>query len=117
GLGNQMFQYGFYLRLHELYSDTKIDITQLNTYKLHYGYELEKVFNVNPEIASYNDIKRLTRINRNEFITRVLKKVIPPKQNEYIEKEVYNFDSNALYNDRDKYFQGYWQNENYFKPI
>lgn len=50
GLGNQMFQYALYLSFISKGVKAKLDISRFNTHKLHNGYELEKIFNVQ---ASY----------------------------------------------------------------
>lgn len=47
GLGNQMFQYSFYLLMKKLYGNkTKVlcDVTWFNAHNDHHGYELEDVF-------------------------------------------------------------------------
>ena len=47
GLGNQMFQYSFYLLMKKMYGDkTKVlcDITWFNANDDHHGYELERIF-------------------------------------------------------------------------
>ena len=43
GLGNQMLQYAFYKALIHRGIEAKIDISGFKNYKLHNGYELEKV--------------------------------------------------------------------------
>ena len=56
GLGNQMFQYAFYKRLSMQYSMVKADITGFETYQIHNGFELEKIFNLSVEKADFKDI-------------------------------------------------------------
>ena len=52
GLGNQMFQYAFYLSLQQYFKKVKADLTGFDNYDLHQGYELEKVFGILVEQAS-----------------------------------------------------------------
>ena len=51
GLGNQMFQYAFYKALCKQYPDTQVTMDIYNVFDedLHNGYELGRVFNLNPE--------------------------------------------------------------------
>ena len=61
GLGNQMFIYAMYLKMRAVFPDTKIDLSDMVHYRVHYGYEMNKVFN----------------LPRTEFrINRSLKKII-----------------------------------------
>jgi len=45
GLGNQMFQYAFYLALCKRYKNVKLDISAYNNYKLH-NYQIEEIFSL-----------------------------------------------------------------------
>ena len=111
GLGNQMFQYALHLSLKEKGFDAKIDISQLQNYKLHNGYELERIFNVAPQIASYKEVCKLSRNRKNDLISKIGRKILPYKSTEYIEKSYFIFDPNVLKVTNDTYFEGYWQNE------
>lgn len=46
GLGNQMFQYAFYRRLQLENKNVFLDISGFKDYSLHYGFELNRVFNL-----------------------------------------------------------------------
>lgn len=54
GLGNQMFQYAFAIKLKHLFpnDDIKIYTGAFRGYHLHNGYELSKVFNISIPVAS-----------------------------------------------------------------
>lgn len=117
GLGNQMFQYAFYLSLLEKGFDAKIDITQLRNYKLHNGYELENIFNINPQIATYDEVKKLSRNRKNEMISKLCRKFLPEKSFEYLEKSYSIYDEGVYNTIGDTYYQGYWHNEKYFNGI
>ena len=49
GLGNQMFIYAMYLQMKQLFPDTRIDLSDMQHYHAHYGYEMHKVFNLPKE--------------------------------------------------------------------
>lgn len=117
GLGNQMFQYALYLSLKEKGFETKVDVTQFENYKLHNGYELEEIFSVSPEYATYNEVKELSSIRRSEVCTKILRKFFHNKKTEYLERATHIFDQNVFLTEGDTYYQGYWQNEKYFKNI
>lgn len=46
GLGNQMFIYAFYLKMKQRYPQTWIDLSDMVHYKVHHGYEMNRVFNL-----------------------------------------------------------------------
>lgn len=46
GLGNQMFIYAFYLRMKKRFPKVRIDLSDMVHYKVHYGYEMHRVFNL-----------------------------------------------------------------------
>ena len=46
GLGNQMFIYALYLRMKRRYPKTRIDLSDMQHYNDHYGYELHRIFNL-----------------------------------------------------------------------
>ena len=66
GLGNQMFQYCFYLLLKRLYPEAtvKADLTWFYAHNDHHGYELQRIFGHNPgfsiEEAGYAELFRAT---------------------------------------------------------
>ena len=48
GLGNQMFQYAFYKNLENMHPEEKVvcDLGFFKKQKVHNGYELKKIFNI-----------------------------------------------------------------------
>lgn len=125
GLGNQMFQYAFYLSMLDKYSQIKIKAdTQYAFVEEHNGFELEKVFGIKLQECSINERKKLSEIavKKNFYTEAVLKirnklgihKKSFYKQQDYTEyyPEVYNFPSNL-----DKYLLGVWGNEKYFQNM
>lgn len=117
GLGNQMFQYAFYLSFHAKGFDSKIDITQLRRYGLHNQYELSDIFNLAPPLASYVEVCVLSWNRKSDYISSIYRRLLPRKDSEYIERNYYAFDEKVYKIEGDVYYQGYWQNEKYFLDI
>lgn len=119
GLGNQMFQYAFAMALKEIYSNEKvyIDVSHFKGYKLHNGFEIESLFGKNLPIAKPLQIMKLSLYIPNYKVSRILRNLLPKRRTEYIETQDYIFDSNVLYQNKDMYFEGYWQSAEYFDFI
>lgn len=105
GLGNQMFQYAMVLALRNQGHEVKIDISYYDFFKMHNGYELNRVFGIKEELYNKQGIHILW--------LRLLNKLKP--------SFLYDFDSleytpSILANPKN-YLFGYWQNEKYFKSI
>ncbi len=114
GLGNQMFQYAFYKSLKS--SEKKLlDITDFSHYKLHNGFELERVFQLKDvEYAKLSVIEDLSDCKL-DFLSRVKRKLVGRKKTHIIESYLH-FDE-KYGNMKNVYFDGYWQSEKYFKNI
>ena len=116
GLGNQMFCYAFAKAL-QCKSDEKIfvDLSHFNHYELHEGFLIDKIFNVSDIlIADKSHIKALSYYCPHYKLSRLLRKILPPKRTEYIEKQNYIYDSDALNTKENCYYEGYWQSPLYF---
>ena len=119
GLGNQMFQYSFFLVNKKFNDKVKLDITSYNNYYLHNGIELFKVFGIveddiieDESIFDFKDnyiffkfrkVVGLFFLNKNLFI----------KKTHFIEKSYSQFYENLLA-ESNLFLDGYWQNEKYF---
>lgn len=109
-----MFQYCIYRSLKEKKKEVKMDITAFDSYKRHNGYELSKVFNIHEDLAKKLDIYSLGDI-KDAIFSKIRRRLFGKKKTHFVEKQ-YNFDS-TVFNLDNKYLDGYWQTEKYFKDI
>lgn len=116
GLGNQMFQYAFYVYLKQNNSEVALNTYDFKIHKHHYGFELKRIFGIKDEI---NEQKCSFSVNHNNIIIRIIKKIFNVSITtnfEYIENyEISNIDNHQYI--RDIFFTGFWQNIKYVKPI
>lgn len=113
GLGNQMFQYALYKKMQVLNKEVYLDITDCNTRNEHNGYELEKVFDINANIATIDQVKELADIG--EKITNKIKRKLFKKKTHYIQKKLK--DDLRILDSDNLYLDGFWQWDGYFKDI
>jgi hypothetical protein len=124
GLGNQMFQYAFAYALAKNFNlRTTLDFSWFEDVKTHENvtsrqFELD-VFNVECDVATKED---LTKINRPEFkskLKNILAKIFPQKfgVNYVSEKYVFCYDKKLVNSPAYYYYEGYFQNEKYFKHL
>jgi hypothetical protein len=116
GLGNQMFQYAFYLSMANRFKHVKADINHFESYDLHNGFEIEKVFGVKVNKASSFLVKIFDKEN-SEWKYRKLRRIIGAKNAVLDEKKEFVFDKDILNNSKNLMYRGYWQNEKYFIEI
>lgn len=100
GLGNQMFQYAFYLSLRKRYKSVLLDATAYKYYKLH-DYQIDKIFNL-PELKYANIFVRI--------IFRMCNRLHIVKEDTLYHPDVFEVKGY-------KFFSGYWNSELYFKHI
>lgn len=130
GLGNQMFQYAFALALQKKHKEdvVKIDTTHFNYFfikkyksaNLHNGYELEKVFpNAKLQHATPWDLMRLTWYMPNYVLSRVVRRLLPVRKNEYIQKpkDIFAYNEDIFSATGDGYYEGVWQAVDYYSNV
>ncbi|MCC8146952.1 MAG: alpha-1,2-fucosyltransferase [Bacteroidales bacterium] len=125
GLGNQMFQYAFFLA-----KEKNGEKMYLNTYSLqkegtHNGYELEKLFRINAPYASSFSVKIVRKLlifqkkKGFHFLATLLLSLLRLSGINYIQEKGYaEFNKQYLNLGKDNtlYF-GFWQSPKYFESI
>ena len=115
GLGNQMFQYALLVALQNKFQETVYaDTTMFETYKVHNGLEIERIFGVPLLHAPKAELRHLTRFTKHFKLRRAYRKFLPPKKTECLEAKDYTFNDSVLTDNSDRYYDGYWQNWRYF---
>lgn len=105
GLGNQMFIYAFYLQMKKRFSDVYIDISDMVHYKVHYGYEMNEVFNLPQiEFRMNQPLKKVI-----EFL--FFKTILERKQNGALKPYECTYIWPLIY------FKGFYQSEKYFEEV
>lgn len=120
GLGNQMFQYACG-RAISLKTQQQLFLAtdQFKTYKLHNGFELTKVFDIDVPEASEEDLASLLGFKKNPLLRRLLgyqslSRLI--NKNCYVEPH-FDYWPGVEKIVAPAYIQGYWQSERYFNDI
>tara|TARA_B100000989_G_scaffold298903_1_gene290892 strand:+ start:5752 stop:6612 length:861 start_codon:yes stop_codon:yes gene_type:complete len=109
GLGNQMFQYLLYDQLKSININVKADINDFKSYKLHNGFELEKVFEINLDKASNKEIKNL-KDSSLQFLSRFRRKLLGKKKSHVYQNQM---SLELIKKQRNLYLDGYWQSKKY----
>lgn len=119
GLGNQMFQYAFYLAVKHCNpkENIKIDLSCFNGYPLHNGYELERVFGINAPTANIKDLCKVYYPYFHYRLWQIGKYILPKRKTVYHESFFAKYTPSILKDKKICYYEGYWQNEKYFKAI
>lgn len=116
GLGNQMFQYAFYLALSQRHKSVKTDLSGYENYTLHNGFELTRVFGIHPPQAPMFIVNLYSPQTRS-WIYRKLRRILMLKNAYKTEDNFFAFDQDILYNKKPMLYWGYWQNQGYFIDI
>lgn len=107
GLGNQMFQYAFYLSRKAINPNSKCDMGLLLKRKVHNGFELNRIFDLKIGSNPFHILLIRTSYYSN-FIKQLLKK---------ININIISDTNHTVKSKNINYFLGYWQSENYFSHM
>lgn len=120
GLGNQMFQYaaGRALSL-ATQQPFLLDLRGFETYALHQGFEIERVFAAPVKPANAADMRAILGWRAGKLTHKVLKRIKSPLLRGpllAIEPH-FNYWSGLRAGGAPRYMMGYWQSEKYFKDF
>lgn len=117
GLGNQMFQYAANRAISlKLDVELKIDMRDFSTYKLHQGFELDKLFNIDAKIALSEDVSKVIGLQQSTLIRRLIRKpqLKFARYKNYIVEPHFSYWNGFDQLKDNCYIDGYWQSERYF---
>jgi len=115
GLGNQMFQYAFARALEERTGDeVYLDLSTYEYMPAHNGFELDRLFAIQYRAAREEDVERLATHPHNS-LSQIRRKYFT-KRTHHIDR-VFRYDPSVFELKGDRYFEGWWQSEQYFTPI
>lgn len=119
GLGNQMFQYAFYLALRNRFPNEElyVDTSCFRKYPLHNGYELAKIFDIDAKEASFHDKFKIAYPYPNYRAWQIGKYILPKRKTMFMERKEGGYDNLAFQVAGSCYYDGYWQDDQYFKDI
>lgn len=105
GLGNQLFIYALYLRMRRDFPHTYIDLSDMQHYKVHHGYEMRRVFGLpRTEVCFPQAFKKVVEFL---FFRTILERKQGGSLRAYREPQGWPL----------LYFKGFYQHEKYFLDI
>jgi hypothetical protein len=119
GLGNQMFQCALAIALNSRYPEEPIliDLHTFNGYKLHYGFEVERIFPLRLSHATYKEVARVAYPYPCYNAWRIGRRLLPKRKHMAVEGLYNKFEPEFLESSNYQYFDGYWQTEDYFVDV
>lgn len=119
GLGNQMFEYAMYLALKDAHPEEEIKVCtrSFGGYGLHNGLEIQRIFGVELPEASLWELAKLAYPFFNYKTYQVMFHCLPKRKlmTQGTTQVCFNF--SEVTREGAVYYDGYWQNENFFKHI
>lgn len=117
GLGNQMFQYatGRALSLSKGL-EFKLDVSDFDSYRLHQGFELQRVFYCPVQLANLDEVRSVLGWQSSSTIRRVLARpeMSAIRRRSFVVEPHFQFWGGINHVDVNCYLTGYWQTEKYF---
>lgn len=105
GLGNQMFIYAMFMSMRKKFPKTRLDISDVSHYKVHYGYEMNEVFNLpKEEVCIWWGLKKILEIL---FFKVIIERKQKGSMKPYVSRFLWPF----------VYFKGFYQSERYFLDV
>ncbi len=119
GLGNQMFEYAMYLALREAHPDEQIAVCtrSFRGYPLHNGYELDRIFGLHPQEASLGELVRLAYPFWNYRTWQIANHLLPRRRSMTSGVSTTPYTPDDVARKGSVFYDGYWQNELYFRHI
>ena len=118
GLGNQMFQYavGRALSL-ERNMPFLVDVSQFENYDRHQGFELARIFNCSPQIATKNDVRGVLGSQSFSIIKKIVSRpfMTSLRRQEFVLEPHFHFWRGVDTTPSVCYLQGYWQSQRYYE--
>ena len=117
GLGNQMFAYAMLLSLKEEHPSEKVYCCTraFKGYGLHNGFELNRIFGIERNECSMRDLVSLAYPFLNYKTWQVMCHWLPSRKTMTKGTTQIEFDYNEVTREDSVFYDGYWQNENFFK--
>lgn len=120
GLGNQMFQFAFYLSLKHKYSNEifKVDKSWFDVNKVHNGFELDKIFKLDLDYSTSQE--NIILFGGYNVFARAKRKYLFIKKTELIEsidQQFHFFPDLYGKEGEDYYYLGFWQSYRYFELV
>jgi len=120
GLGNQMFQFAFYLSLKNKFNNERVkaDISWFDVNEAHNGFELDRIFQIDLDYSTSRENSML--FSGYNVFGRVKRKFLFVRKTELIESisQQFYFCSNLYGKEgEDSYYLGFWQSYKYFELI
>ncbi|MFJ7565835.1 alpha-1,2-fucosyltransferase [Herminiimonas sp. NPDC097707] len=120
GLGNQMFQYAS-ARAQAIKKNSQLclDISGFSNYKLHQGFELQRLFNLPYEIATPKDISDALGWQSPAIVRRVISQPYCAflRHENFVAEPHFHYWPGIKNISDNCYLSGYWQSEKYFADL